>query len=179
MTLYNLPLQNKLMTNKDNHYYFENDHPSEVLLGYVWDKINDTLLPNVTISHGRKGKGIKGIELTDKPFNPVTITKRVLLSVLQQLYDPLGIYLDPHKIGLKIIYSRVCLLMSGRDAKSFNSPIFNVSTELAQKASDACNELISIKQIKPMKRATVPKGHNLKYLVLSKDGSTTAHSSLN
>ena len=67
--------------------------------------------------------------------------------------------------------------MPGRDAKSFNTPIFNVSADLAQKASEACNELISIKRIKPMKRATVPKGYNLKYLVLSKDGSTTAHSS--
>ena len=67
--------------------------------------------------------------------------------------------------------------MSGRDAKSFNSPICDASAELAQKASDACNELINIKKIKPMKRATVPEGHNLKYLVLSKDGSTTAHSS--
>ena len=38
MNLYNLPLQNKFTTNEENHYHFENDHPSEVLLGYVWDK---------------------------------------------------------------------------------------------------------------------------------------------
>ena len=67
--------------------------------------------------------------------------------------------------------------MSGKDAKSFNNPIHEISTELAQKASDACNELINIKDIKPMSRATVPKGHEVKYLVVSKDGSASAHSS--
>ena len=106
------------------------------------------MTPNVTISHGRKGKGIKGIELINKPFDLITITKRVLLSVLSQLYDPLGVFLDPHKIGLKIIYSRVCLT--------------SVCADLAQKASDACNELVSLKQINPKKRESLSKGYRVK-----------------
>ena len=38
MNLYNLPLQNKFTTNQENHYDFENDHPTELLLGYIWEK---------------------------------------------------------------------------------------------------------------------------------------------
>ena len=95
MNLYNLRLQNKFTTNKNNHYDFENDHPSEVLLGYVWNKISDTLLPNVTISHGRQGKGIKGIELTDKPFSPATITKKNSSKCPSATVSPLRNFFGP------------------------------------------------------------------------------------
>ena len=71
----NLQLQILYSTNKANHYDFSLEAPSEVVVGYIWNKVNDTILPNTIISHGRSGQGLKGKLLREHPFSPVSITK--------------------------------------------------------------------------------------------------------
>ena len=136
MYLYNLPLQLKFSTNEANHYDFGSNHPKEVLLGYNWDKRANTLIPNVVVSQGHLGGDRKGIELASKPFDSLTITKRTVLSAI--------------KVSLKIMYSKVCMLIPDMDGKSFNTPISQACADLALCATKACNELIHLYKINPI-----------------------------
>ena len=91
-----------------------------------------TAFPLAQLSPGKKG-----VNLEDQPLEPTKVTKRVLLSVLQQLYDPIGVFVDQHKIGLKILHSKVCLACPG---DTFNVPLFTISPELAHLITDTCNK---------------------------------------
>ena len=162
MTLHNLPLQLKFSTNQANHFDFASDHPEEVLPGYNWDKKAITLIPNIVISHGHLSGGRKGLEIISKPFDPLIITKRIVLSVLSQLWNPLGIYYDPVKISLKIIYSKIWMIISGKDKKSFNTPVSQACADSAQSSAKAGNELVNLSKIQPMKQQVVPVDYDVK-----------------
>ena len=95
MNKYNLPLQLRYSTTKEEHPDWESDVPQEILLGYRWDKILDELIPNLEITHGNKGRGLKGELLKEKPFTLEDMSKRKLLLILSSLYDPLGIFSAP------------------------------------------------------------------------------------
>ena len=101
----NLNLQSKYSTNQQNHYQFDLEQPQEVVLGFRWCKITDTLSPATIISHGRIRGGLKGKLLKDHPFRADTITKCTMLAVISQLYDPTGNLFSLLKMSLKTIYS--------------------------------------------------------------------------
>ena len=70
MTKNNLNLQPPFSTTKQDHYDFEIDHSSEVVLGYQWDKILDLIQPHTVISHIRGTQGRKGILHSEQEFKP-------------------------------------------------------------------------------------------------------------
>ena len=78
MYLHNFPLQIMFSTSEPNHFNFAEDQAEETNLGYKWDKKNNLIIPDVTISHERPGTGKKGITLSEKEFSPLAITKRVV-----------------------------------------------------------------------------------------------------
>ena len=49
----NMNLQNRYTTSKECHYQFDNEPEKEVILGFTWCKVTDTLMPATIISHGR------------------------------------------------------------------------------------------------------------------------------
>ena len=142
MTEHTLPLQRPYTKASQFHDNFASDHSSEVILGYMWDKQFDTIIPHIILSHGRKSHGDKGPKLADQPLGPKNITKNVIVSLLQQLWDPVGIFLDIFRLGMKALNCRVCLVMPGTD--NFNTPIAELSESLALAASKICNNLLHV-----------------------------------
>ena len=108
-------------------------------------------------------------------FEPTKVTKRVVLSVLQQLYDATSIFVEIHKVALKILHSKVCLACPGGD--TFNVALFSISPELATLVSDSCNNLHTLKELKSLPKAAIPEGYKFSHLVLPQDGSDSAFSS--
>ena len=92
MTTHNLNLQLPFSTTQQDHYNFETDHSSEVVLGYEWDKVLDQILPHTIISHKRGTQGRKGALLSEQEFTPEKMTKRIVLSVLSMLHVPMGCF---------------------------------------------------------------------------------------
>ena len=86
-------------------------------MGYCWSKVEDTLLPETTISHGHPGAGLKGKLLPNNPFSAELITKRTLLAVISMLYDPTGNFYSILKMSLKALYSQVCIALPGKKQK--------------------------------------------------------------
>ena len=113
MTKHSLPLQCPYTTASQFHDDFTSDHSSEVILGFMWDMKLATIIPHITLSHGRKAHGDKGTKLEDQPLGPKNITKKVIVSLLQNLWDLLGIYLDIFRLVMKAFNSRLCLAMPG------------------------------------------------------------------
>ena len=167
MTRHNLPLQLPYSTSKEAHYDWDRDVPCETLLGYVWEKENDTLKPDITLSHGRLKQGLKGLLLKDNPLSADSMSKHKLLCILSSLFDPLGVYMSILRLTLKAVYSTVCLSIPGRDKASFDRPISSISPELARVTTDLCNQLSNIDQILPMKRNFIPKGNDVAQIILS------------
>ena len=113
MVHHSLPLQQPSTTSNKYHPDFKEDHPSEVVLGYLWCKVQDTIVPNIVLSHGRKSKGKKGIKWVDQPISARNISKKIIISLMQQLWDPLGFFFDIFEIAMKILNNKVCLAMPG------------------------------------------------------------------
>ena len=176
MTLHNLNLQLPFSTCQTDHYDFKRDHPHEVILGYSWDKIKDVLSPHTTISHKKGAHGEKGILLSDLEFSPEQMTKRLVLSILSSLYDPLGIFYSILKMALKALYSQVCLLIPGNTKTSYDLKIISACPELANICSSLCNQLTNLKSINPLQRNAVPHNYEVSYLIVCKDGSGIGHS---
>ena len=161
MVQHNLPLQIPFSTSQAHHYNFFLDHSEETVLGYKWIKSGDLIIPDIIISHGRPGAGKKGITLQQKPFSAESMTKRIMLSVVPQVYDPLSWFYDPFKVKLKIIFSQICIATPGKDKKSFDTPIMQHCPALAVASTDACNQLSAKDQILPLERYVIPEGHDL------------------
>ena len=161
MEMHSLNLQIPFSTTKDDHFDFEKDHDEEVILGYHWDKVKDVMHPHTVISHKKGAQGKKGILLSEVEFNPEKMTKRLVLSILSSLYDPLGIYYSILKITLKALYSQVCLLVPGKSKASYDLPIITSCPELAYICSNLCNQLTSLKYIEPLLRYSIPHNYQV------------------
>ena len=176
MDMHSLNLQIPFSTSKDDHYNFSRDHEQEVILGYNWDKVKDVLYPHTIISHKKGAHGEKGTLLSEVKFCPEQMTKRLVLSILSSLYDPLGIFYSILKITLKALYSQVCLLIPGKSKASYDLKIISSCPELANVCSNLCNQLTNLKNIEPLLRYAIPHNHEVSYLVACKDGSAIGHS---
>ena len=87
---HNLHLQNRYSTSKLHHYDFSIEQPQEVILGFHWCKINDTICPATILSHGRLRDGSKCKLLKDHQLDAHSITERTILAIISQLWDPTG-----------------------------------------------------------------------------------------
>ena len=94
---HNLHLQNKYSTNELHHYDFSTEQPQEVILGFKWCKQNDTICPATVLSLGRSKDGSKGKLLKDYKLDAHSITKRTILAIISQLWDPTGIFFQYFK----------------------------------------------------------------------------------
>ena len=81
------------------------------LLGYKWDSRNDILYPglaelnlNKKARRAKKSNIVPVVTLEDagRLLNSVTLTRRMMVSILAELYDPCG-FLEPWKLQLKLI----------------------------------------------------------------------------
>ena len=176
MTAHNLHLQLPFSTTQQDHYNFEVDHCNEVVLGCEWDKVLDQLLPHTVISHKRGFQGKKGILLTDQESTPEKMTKRIVLSVLSMLYDPLGVFYSILKITMKALFSQLCILVPGKTRQSFDQPIMQQCPELAHLCCQLCNQLTDLDKILPLQRYAVPDRFQVQHMVACKDGSSIGHS---
>ena len=62
---HNLHLQHRYSTSELHHYDFSIEQPQEVILGFRWCKLSDTICPATVLSHGRSRDGSKGKLLKD------------------------------------------------------------------------------------------------------------------
>ena len=173
---HNLHLQLPFSTTQQDHYDFELDHSSEVVLGYEWDKVLNQILPHTIISHKRGTQGKKGLLLSEQRFTPETMTKRVVLSVLSMLYNPLGVFYSILKITMKALFSQLSILVPGKTKQSFDQPITQQCPDLAHLCCQLCNQLTNLKYILPLKRYVVPDNYQVQYMIACKDGSSIGHS---
>ena len=174
---HNLQLQNRYSTSKLHHYDFSIEQPQEVILGFHWCKINDTICPATILSHGRLRDGSKGKLLKDHHLDAHSITKRTILAIISQLWDPTGQFFSILKMSLKTIYSQICLANPGKTKSGYDTPIIAASDYLAHVAANICNSLTQIHQIEPLKRNIIPQHFQVHHLILSKDGSSYGMSS--
>ena len=104
------------------------------------------------------------------------MTKRVVLSVLSMLYDPMGIFYSILKITMKALFSQLCILVPGKTKQSFDQPIIQQCPELAHLCCQLCNQLTDLKNILPLKGYVVPDQFQVQYMVACKDRSSIGHS---
>ena len=81
------------------------------LLGYKWDSINDVLYPgfaelnlNKKIRGAKKSNTLPVVTLEDagRLLSSVILTRRMVISIMAELYDPCGFW-EPWKLQLKLI----------------------------------------------------------------------------
>merc|ERR1711888_123193 len=173
MRKYNLPLQFKFSSIERAHPDWEADTPVETLLGYQWDKRTDQILPNINLTRDNKTKKFKGDLIKNKPFKLEEMTKRRLLSLLSSLYDPMGTFLSPLRLTMKALYSSICIELPGKTREAFDTPLTNISTDLAKVTVDICNSLAKLEDLQPLERNIIPEGYEVSYLIVTKDGSST------
>ena len=110
----------------------------------------------------------------DQPISARNISKKIIISLLQQLWDQLGFFLDIFRVAMKILNNKVCLAMPGN--VNCYTPIQEISEALAQTASEVCNKQLQIDHINPMRRNAVLEGFEVSHLVCAKDGSNYCYS---
>merc|ERR1711888_9728 len=113
----------------------------------------------------------------DYKLDAHSITKRTILAIISQLWDPTGIFFSILKMSLKTIYSQICLAHPGKSKMGYDTPVIASSDYLAHVAANICNSLTQIHQIEPLKRNIVPQHFKVHHLILSKDGSSYGMSS--
>ena len=76
------------------------------LLGYKWDSRNDILYPGFAeLNLNKKVRGAQKsniLEDAGRLLNSVTLTRRMVVSILAELYDPCGFW-EPWKLQLKLM----------------------------------------------------------------------------
>jgi len=101
-----------------------------------------------------------------------TFTMRVVLRAVGCLYDLSGKFLSPVQIKGRSMYSQTAKLTS-----KWDQDLKDIDPELCVKIEEFFKELIEIQdKLKPMARAWVPREHDLKVLITSKDGSIEGYS---
>ena len=171
---YNLDLK----TEYDTLAKYQKDDTQEVinqdiLFGYVWDRVGDCITPHIEIVNGKKIQGERrGKKVLDQPIKADQISRRTLLSLIMQAFDPLQRTVGPFLMKLKIINRLVCQVMP---MESQNTPIHEIDSELAVRAADACNQLATIGQANPWPRVLLPTSETLSHVVVAKDGSLSGY----
>ena len=115
---------------------------TEVLIGYSWDRRQDTLHPHINLNKGKKIAG-KSIEegLATNPVLPGQVTQRITLRILMELWDPLGKTTSGYLMGLKVLFAKVCKVMTDSE---IDIPIASKNEELATEVSMFINSLVDI-----------------------------------
>merc|ERR1711888_562479 len=108
----------------------------------------------------------------DYKLDAHSITKRTILAIISQLWDPTGIFFSILKMSLKTIYSQICLANPGKSKSGYDTPVIASSDYLAHVAANICNSLTQIHQIEPLRRNIIPQYFQVHHLILSKDGSS-------
>ena len=144
------------------------------ILGYIWDAKSDTLSPRLAFNVGQKIRGkVVAPPITldniDEQFSK-PLTKRRVLAIQGQFYDPLGLYL-PLGVVFRHIYREICI--DSKD-KSFDETIPPTSQE---KLKIAVLQAIKLREL-GFPRSIVPKSDpsaNFGNVVVVCDGSMMAH----
>lgn len=93
-----------------------NDHAR--VLGTAWKPLEDTLIYKVSLNFSRKRKGVHigpDLHVTDIPkMIPSSLTRRMVLSQVMRIYDPLGI-LCPFTLRAKVYLRETWALKLGWD----------------------------------------------------------------
>ena len=103
---YNLDLKTEYDTLAKYHETKANEEEidRDILFGYVWDRQKDCISPNIELVNGRKIQGERrGNRVLDEPIQADQISRRTLLSLIMQAFDPLQRTVGPFLMKLKII----------------------------------------------------------------------------
>ena len=89
---YNLDLKIEYDTLAKYHETKANEEEidKDILFGYVWDQKRDYISPSIEIVNGKKIQGERrGNRVLDEPIRADQISRRTLLSLIMQAFDPL------------------------------------------------------------------------------------------
>ena len=106
----NLNLKKIYDTTKDYAIEWSDEDTLDILFGYKWNRVNDMMSPNVTITHGKKRRkgNNEGSEVLKHPVKAETVTRDEVLSYMMQAYDPLGHTTGPFLMGCKLVNRLMC-----------------------------------------------------------------------
>ena len=143
------------------------------MLGLLWQFYDDTLVPNFHVYLGKKRRGEHLDQALDlEVLARTTFTMRVVLRAVGCLYNLSGRFLSPVQMKGRSLNSATAKFTS-----KWDEDLMNVDPALCSKLEEFFKELIEIQEkLLPMDRAWVPRGHELKMLITSKDGSIEGYS---
>ena len=129
------------------------------ILGYLWDAKNDTLTPRLAFNAGAtvRGKHLMPAltkENVEEHFAQ-PLTRRKVLALQGQFYDPLGFYL-PMEMVLRHLHRQVC---QEQDKPDFDAPI---NPEIQLRLKEVVLEALELRQ------------HGVDRCVVDKDDPSTA-----
>ncbi len=88
------------------------DDSTSRVLGVAWDPVEDNLVYRVSLNFCRKKKGVHtgpNLQLADLPkMIPAVLTKRMVLSQIMRIFDPLG----KTRLQAKIMYPGTSMYIS-------------------------------------------------------------------
>ena len=146
------------------------------VLGLGWNPHTDTIYVkfNVNLSQKGKGKGFLGPDLTEESLLWVDkrlLTRRKLLSVINGIYDPLGL-VTPVTIRLKVAFSN---LFKCDPALNWDDPIPSADQEMWYKLIEM---LVKSKSIIFPRATRPPNVFGKSKMVCFFDGSGVAYASV-
>ena len=143
--------------------------------GLTWFLKTDEVRNLIKLSPYKTVKGREtGPRLEDKPLDWRTLTRRQIARLTSQLYCATGRSLEILKMSAKLTLSLVCEVMP---PGKIDEKISDYSEDIAKKAAGYFNSIKDYQKMKPLRRYCLKAGFEIKYFVISHDGSEYGNSS--